>query len=279
MSVAAIFGAGPIGGAVAHRLAELGVVREIRWIDENVAAASGKALDIAQAGPIGRFDTRLTATSDGLAAAGARVIVFADAFSGAEWRDEAGVEQMTRLTRAGTDATFVFAGPNQTPVMEAAARTLNVPANRLVGTAASALVGAVQAITAIELDLSSVQVAVVGRAPAFVIGWSSATAGGSFLIDRIPAHRLLAISGAMSRLWPPGPLAIGSATARIVASLVHGSRLMHQATTIVSDLLGAKNAAVLLPLVLGHGRVLSHHLPSLSPQERTDLSNAIAAGA
>ena len=59
MSVAAILGAGPIGGAVAHRLAELGAVREIRWIDENVAAAAGKALDIAQAGPIARFDTRL----------------------------------------------------------------------------------------------------------------------------------------------------------------------------------------------------------------------------
>ena len=149
----------------------------------------------------------------------------------------------------------MFAGPNQTSLMEARrAHAERISPNRLIGTAASALVGAVQAITAIELDLSSVQLAVVGRAPAFVIGWSSATAGGSLLTDRIPAHRLLAISGAMSRLWPPGPLAIGSATARVVAALVNGSRVSHHATTIVSGVLRAKHAAVLLPLVLGHGR-------------------------
>jgi hypothetical protein len=33
---------------------------------------------------------------------------------------------------------------------------------------------------------------------------------------------------------------------------------------------------VLLPLELGRQRVLSHALPSLSPQERTELMNAMA---
>ena len=69
MSSAAILGAGAVGSAIAQRLAERGRVREVRLIDENGPVAAGKALDILQSGPIGRYDTRLTATHDPLFAA------------------------------------------------------------------------------------------------------------------------------------------------------------------------------------------------------------------
>ena len=120
-----------------------------------------------------------------------------------------------------------------------------------------------------ELGLSSVELTVVGRPPRFVVGWSAASAAGSLIVDRVPAHRLLAISESLARFWPPGPCAIGSATAAIVEALIFGSRRMHPALTVGDHGLGAAGSAVMVPLELGRLRVLSHVVPSLSPQERT----------
>ena len=86
----------------------------------------------------------------------------------------------------------------------------------------------------------------------------------------------MAISNALPRLWPPGPDAIGAATARIVDAIVHGARRHLPALTILEGELGARGKAVMLPLELGRLRVLSHALPSLSPQERTELVNGLS---
>jgi hypothetical protein len=159
--------------------------------------------------------------------------------------------------------------------MELAYAELGVAAHRLVGSTPGALVSAVRALAAVEMNLSSVDLTMVGRPPAFVVGWSAASAAGSLVTDRVPAHRLLAISNAITKLWPSGPQAIGSATAGIVEALIDGSRRPHPGLTIVDGELGARGRAVLLPLELGRLRVLRHVMPSLSPQERTELINSL----
>lgn len=273
----AILGAGPIGAAVAHRLAQRGRSRVITLIDARGAVAAGKALDIRQAGPVEHSDTTIDAADDVLAAAAASVVVVADEVEGGEWQGDRGLGLIRRLTSAGLSAPIVFAGPGQTSLMELAYRELKVPAARLVGSAPAAIVSGVRAMAALELGLSSVELAVVGRPPAFVIGWAAAASSGSLLSDRVPAHRLLAIEQTASKLWPPNPYAIASATVPIVEALVDGSRRRHFGLTIVDGELGARGRAVMLPLELGQGRVLSHAVPSLSPQERTALMNSIAA--
>jgi malate dehydrogenase len=271
--LAAILGAGPIGAAVAQALTERARFRAIRFIDESVQIAAGKALDLRQATPVAKVDVDLTATAELLDAAGAAVIVVADPVSGAAHEGEAGLATLQRLVRAGTEAAFVFAGPNQIWLMEKVHAELKVPADRLVATAASAQVSAVRAMAGLELGLSGVDVelAVAGRPPRFVIGWSSATAGGSLLTDRIPAHRLLAISDSLGRLWPPGPQAIGAATGRVAEALAFGSRRPQHAMAIGDGELGTRGTAVLLPLELGRGRILRRLPPSLSPAERTGV--------
>ena len=101
------------------------------------------------------------------------------------------------------------------------------------------------------------------------------TTAGVLVTDRVPAHRLIAVSESLAGLWPPGPVAIAAATAPIVEALVSGSRRWHPAMTVVDGVLGARGRAVLLPLELGRGRVLAHVIPSLSPQERTELLNSV----
>jgi malate dehydrogenase len=275
MFASAILGAGPIGRAVAQRLAERGRFRHVVLIDDAASAAEGVALDVQQSGPVLGFETRLTATVDVLAAASADVIVIADRWDGVEWHGTDGLALLARLVRSGATAPLVFAGPAQHALMEAAYLELAVPGDRLVGTAPSALAASIQTLVGLELGVSSVNLVVAGRPPAFVVGWSAAAVSGTLIRDRLPAHRLLAISQALPRLWPAGSYAIGSATARIVEALCLGSRERLSALTVLDGELGVRGAAIMLPLEIGHGRVRGHLMPSLSEQEWTALLNGL----
>jgi malate dehydrogenase len=270
-----IVGSGPIGASIAHRLAERGRTHSVLLIDAAGQVAAGKALDIRQSGPVQRFDTTIEAATDPLAAAASPVVVLADESAAGPWDGERGLTLVQQLLRAGSRATFVFACPSQVWLMEASYREARVPADRLIGTAPSATVSAVRAVTGLELGLSSVDLLVAGRPPKLVVAWSAATVAGSPLGESLPAHRMLAISGALGRLWPPGPFAIASATAPIVEALLTGSRRRHHALAIVDGELDAKGAAVLLPLELGRGKVLKYAIPALSSQERTELMTGI----
>ena len=276
MSVVAVLGAGSIGAAIAHRLAERARVEQVLLIDESTDVASGKALDIRQSGPIGGFDTAINGSGDVLAAVGASVVVIADTAAAGEWQAESGLALIRRLMQAGSKGPFVFAGPSQIGLMETAARELHVAPDRIVGTATSAVAASVAALTSIEAQHTGVNVVVAGRPPALVIGWSSATVAGSLVSDMIPAHRLLAISNALPRLWPPGPQAIAAPTALVVEALIAGSRRLYHAMTILDGEFGLRGAAAMVPLELGNGRVLSRAMPSLSPQERTALVSGLS---
>jgi malate dehydrogenase len=274
VSHVAVLGAGPIGSAIAHRLAERARTAEVRLIDESADVASGKALDIRQSGPVGAFDTAVTGSGDVLAAVGASVVVIADTASG-EWQGEAGLGLIRQLVKAGSKGPFVFAGPSQVGLIETVARELHVPADRLIGTATSAVAASVAALASIEAQLTGVDVVVAGRPPSLVVGWSCATVAGSLLAERVPAHRLLAIGQALPRLWPPGPQAIAAPTALIIEALVAGSRRLHQAMTVLDGEFGLRGVAAMLPLELGNGRVLGRAMPSLSEKERTDFLSGL----
>jgi malate dehydrogenase len=279
MSAVAILGAGPIGRAVTQRLAERGRVRQVIIVDPSADAAAGVALDLRQSAPVAGFETRIAASADVLGAAAASVIVLADRFNQGEWLGQDAAALLEQLTRAGTPAPFVFAGPGQHILMETAFASLGVPRQRLVGTAAAALSGTAASLAGLEVGLAAADVVVTGRPPKFVVAWSAATVAGALVRDRVPAHRLLAIDQALSRLWPPGPYAIASATAPVVEALTLGSRRRHPGLTIVDGELGLRGTAVLLPLELGHGRIRGHAMPSLSAQEQTALINAVGGAA
>ena len=278
MSTVAILGAGPIGASVAQTLARRARVRDVRLVDTAAGVAAGKALDIRQAGPVDGYDTRVSGEGDVLAATGAGVIVIADSSAEGEWEGDRGLALVRQLMAAGASAPLVFVGPKQTWLMEAVARELGVPADRIVGTAAAALTGAVRGLGALEADGSGadVSLAVAGRPPAFVIAWSSATIGGALVTDRVPAHRLAAISHQVKALWPTSPYAIAAATAPVVEGLLAGTRTHVPGVTIVDREWDVRNRAALLPLTLGNGRVLARHVPSFSGQERVEFLNSLS---
>ncbi len=273
MSSAAILGAGPLGSALAHAFARRSRFREIRLVDDASNVAAGKALDIQQSGPIERFDTSLTATSDVLSAAGADVIIVADAVEGGEWTGDRGLALLERLVRAGTKAPIVFAGPGQAALLESVSKSLGVPGDRLIATAVTALAGAARALIGIEVNGSSTDahVTIAGRPGALVVLWSSATVGG--LARRRP-HSCASVVGDFKDAQEPG--AAGSA----------GDRGGHRTSRGKPQLRPARNASSRddarwrtrrsrrrrdAPVELGDGRVLRRIVPSMSPQERTEI--------
>lgn len=277
MSTIAILGAGPIGAGIAHTLARRARVRDVRLIDAAAAVAAGKALDIRQSGPVEGYDTRLSGIGDPLAAVGADVIVIADTHADGEWDGDKGLALIRQLTSAGASGPFVLAGTRQTWLLEAAVRELGVSADRIVATAAAAAITSARGLAALEFSGSGADVSLVmcGKPPTLTAVWSSAAAGGSELTERIPAHRLLAISQQLKVLGPAGPYAIASVTAPVIEGLISGTRRDTFGVTVLAGEFGQRGVACLLPLVLGQGRILSRLVPALSPQERTEVVNSL----
>jgi malate dehydrogenase len=273
MSVVAIIGAGEIGSAVAFALASRARVRDVRLVDAAANVAAGKALDIRQTGPIVGFDTLVSGRSDVLDAVNADLIVIADAVTDGEWEGDRGLAMIKQLVRAGSTSPIVFAGPKQMWLMEAVVREAGVAPDTIVGSAAGAIHSGLRALVALEVNGSGADIAaaVVGRAPSFTVGWTSATLGGSLLSVAMPAHRMLAVSDTLKKLWPPKPQAIGVATAAIVEGLLFGARRLIYATTVLTGEYGERGVATMLPLELGNRRVLKRIDPSLSGQERVEF--------
>src|SRR5215510_8658037 len=110
MSVVAIIGAGPLGGALARALAGRSRVGEVRLIDPEGRVAEGKALDIQQSSPVEQWSTRVTASTSLAAAAGAGVVVFADFVATGEIAGDAGLPIVRQIARTETTAPLLFAG-------------------------------------------------------------------------------------------------------------------------------------------------------------------------
>ena len=278
MSFIAILGAGAIGGALAHRLASRARIPEVRLIDGDGTIAQGKALDIQQSSPIEGFGTRITSTTVIEGAAGADVIVLADAARGGEHTGEAGLALVRRLAALETRAPIVFAGATQRELMVRAVGELRLDRRRIVGSSPAALESAVRALVALEINgsPSDVQLLVVGVPPRrAVIAWESATASGQPLSAQVPAHRLAAISATLPGLWPPGPQVLSSAAARVAEALAIGSRRRYSCFVAVDEAAGQGLIAA-LPVELGVGGIERVLRPALSRQEQTQLENAVA---
>jgi malate dehydrogenase len=275
MPIIAIIGAGPVGGALAHKLAARSRVAEVRLVDPEGPVARGKALDILQAGPVEGFGTLVSAQETILAAAGADVIVLADSVAGVEHAGETGLATVRHLVAAGAAGPIVFAGAAQRQLMSRCATELHLPPARLIGSAPMALASALRALSAVVLDGSAVEISltVVGVPPSHtVVAWQEATVSGQPLPGVMAAHEIALLSARINGLWPPGPYALASAAARVAEALCSGSR-RHYSCFV--DLGRGRIAAMPVELKRGGlGRILE---PVLTSQERTAFENALAA--
>ena len=281
MSTVAVFGAGDIGAACAQALASREHARRILLIDSAASGAAGKALDIQQAGAIAGVHTRLEATADETRAIGCAVLVVADrlAAGSPEWQGEEALALLRRVA-VSADVPIVFAGAAQATLMRSASRELRIAARRLIGSASEAFSSAVSAIVAMEARCSpaDVSVAVLGAPPhAFVIPWSEASIGGYALERTVTQVQLRRLEARAVRLWPPGPYALGAATAQVVEGVLDAARRSFSILTVLDGEFGVRNQVAAVPALLAPHGVAHIRTPLLNTREQVQLDTALGA--
>jgi malate dehydrogenase len=275
-----IIGAGELGGAVAHALARGERAQRVIIIDDAAGIASGKALDIQQAGAIEGGHARHEGSNDLSLAVGAAVCVIADRSgrTSSEWQGEQGLTMVRRLVGYLGDCPLVFGGSSQSELILAGARELHVRRERLIGSAPEALAGAVKSMVAIEAQCSPTEIGltVLGAPPrGFVVPWSEASIAGHALERVLTQVQLSRIEGRVAHLWPPGPHALGLAAARATEAVLSSSRRTFSVLTLLGGEFGARGRVGILPALLSNQGIVATRVPALNSRERVQVENAL----
>jgi malate dehydrogenase len=277
----AIIGAGDIGGALARELAALDLVSRIVIVDDLANVAAGKALDVAQSGPVDGYHTALSGTNDLAAVLGATAIVIADRASDpSEWQDDAGLAVLKRVAGLNQKAFIVCAGAKQASIIEKGVNEAGVARLRVFGSAAEALRSAVIAITAAEANAapSDIALSVLGRPPQHVIvPWDEASIGGRCATNVLSAAQLARLDARVARLWPPGPYALASAATRLVQTAITRSPRVHAAQVAVTREEGTAGRSAMMPVTLQPSGIASLVEPSLSTRDRVRFETTMRA--
>lgn len=280
VSTVVILGAGDIGGALARHLAAADAVSRIVLVDELGTVAAGKALDVAQAGPVDGYTTAVSGGSDVSAVVGAVVVVFADQAGapGAEWGGEAGLALLKRVAGLNQVAPLLCAGPSQSALVERGVSELGVSRTRLFGTAPEALRAAVVMAVALESGAApqDVSLSVLGRPPHHIIvPWEEAAIGGRSATRVLSAAQLARLDARIARLWPPGPITLGAAAARIIHTAIARTGRTHMATVALTKEEGTAGRAAMLPVALVPAGIGQLVFPTLSSRDRVRLETIL----
>lgn len=276
-----ILGAGEIGGAFARQLAATDLVSRIVLVDDLGTVAAGKALDVAQSGPVDRYHTAMMGTNDVAAVVGAAMIVFADRAGqpGGEWQDEPGLSLLKRVAGLNQSAPFLCAGAAQSGLVERGVNELGIPRTRLFGTAAEALRSAVTAITALEANAaaSDISLSVLGRPPhQVIVPWDEAAIGGRTIPRVLSAAQLARLDARVARLWPPGPYALAAAATRIIRTAITRSPRLHMALVAVTQEEGTPGRSSMMPVTLQPSGIATVVAPALSTRDRVRYETSMS---
>ena len=253
MPVVAIIGAGDIGGAVARALTMRARVESVRLIDDNGDIASGKALDLMQSAAVARSDTRIDGGRGLAEAAGAAVIVLADAATGTD-EDGRALALLRKVRGGGIERSIVVcAAPGHGAAMQQAFDEWSLPRRRVLGSAPEALASTARALVAVEAKAAVNQVALtlIGRPGRFLVPWSDASVCGHGAVSMLSAPQLRRIEHRLSGLWPPGPNALGMAAASFCEAIVQGSRRIFSAFVALDRDNGTRAPVCAWPVSVG----------------------------
>ena len=279
MSRVAILGAGPVGAAIAERLARTGWCRRIVLIDPAQEVAAGKALDIRQAGPIEQGDTFVEASADVAACASAALILVADAATGpcAELQGEPALALLARAARLNLEAPILCAGNTHRWLIERGRLEIPGRRGRLFGTAPHALASAGRALLAAHVGVSAldVRLPLLGVAPAsIVIPWDHASVGDVVGTDACGEQLRRTVERALRALWPLGPYALASAASAAAAACLTASHRRFTCFTTM-DVGEVVEGVGMASVRLDATGVAAVHLPPLSARHALDIERAL----
>ena len=276
MKTVAILGGGDLAATLARRVAEAELARCVVLVDPNEGRAKGKALDIAQSGPVEGFDARVEATATLEAVVAPDVVVVADPedLADAVLLSTRGAERMAAWLPAVGKATLLVAGPHPSPLVEAAVAK-GFPRERVLGSAPVAAASALRRRLSSELQVEPREIAltVLGLPPSQLVVPQAAVTVAGVPVEKVSAsafrRALAALSGRAA-----GPVALAAAALRVLQAL-DGSRAT--VLPVVAQLdgeYGHRRVALAVPARLRAGRIESVVEIALDPVDRVALDNA-----
>ncbi len=278
MREVAIVGAGELGGLIAYALARRNAARAVWLIDDEGSIAKGKALDIGQAAPLEPFAATVSGSADIAAAAGAHIVVIADAARGAAWTGDEALAVLRRVSQYAPHAIVLCAAANHGELVDRGVRELRMARRRLLGSAPAALAAAASAMVALEFDGSprDVSIAVVGVPPArIVIGWEHAALAGLSVAERLTEPRRRHLTRRIEALWPPGLYTLAQAAVKVIEIIAGQSRQLPVCFVAPDETAVAKFRTAAMPVRLDWTGIVEVVSPPLTAVEQVALDNAV----
>jgi malate dehydrogenase len=272
----AILGAGELGATLARRVAEQELARRVVLVDADEPRARGKALDIAQSGPVEGFDVQVEAAANLTAAGAFDALVVADppelADPGAPPARAAGLGES--LAPVVGKRTLVVAAPAASAVIEAAVRK-GLARERVLGSAPVAHAAALARRLASEMQVQprAVSVLVIGLPPDHIVAPRESACVGGVPVDRLsPVALRRATAGLAGRT--PGPVALAAAAARVLRALDGARPSMLSVLVQLQGEYGHRGVALAVPARLAAGCVDSVVEVPLDPVDRVAFDTA-----
>src|SRR3954469_13725508 len=278
-----VVGSGMVGATAAYALVMRGVGREIVLVDKNEARAAAEADDIRHAVP---FAHPLEVRSGGYTdLAGCKVVVLCAGVG--QKPGETRLQLLRRnaeifrdivpqvLTNARDAVLVVASNPVDVMTHLAArfARACDVPPGRIFGSGTTLDTARFRSLVGVHcgVDPHHVHAYVIGEhGDSEVLTWSSATIGGMPL-EAFVRLRAIDLSDPIRRdidakvrraadsiIGGKGATyyGVGSALARLVATVLHDQRAVMTVAAPTADVVGVRNATVSLPRLVGGAGVL-----------------------
>jgi malate dehydrogenase len=272
----AIIGGGDLAATLARRVAEAELFRCVVLVDPNEGRAKGKALDIAQSGPVEGFDTRVEACAslDAVAAPDVVVVADPDDLADAVLLSTRGAERIASWLPAVGKAALLVAGPRPSPLVEAAVAR-GFPRDRVLGSSPVATAAALRRRLSAELQVEprEIAVTVLGLPPAQpVVPQAAATVAG------LPVEKVsgLALRRALASLdgRAAGPVALAAAALRVLMALEGSRATVVPVAAQLDGEYGHRRVALAVPARLRSGRIEAVVEVALDPVDRVALDNA-----
>lgn len=252
----ALIGAGQIGGTLAH-LAALKELGDIVLFDIAEGTPQGKALDIAQSGPVDHFDVSLEGFPTPEAAPASDCWVIADppelAGSGGDKRSADLARGLVELVGRGL---LVVSPAQDGPALVEAAAPHFPSRDRVIGSAPVAFAAALRRRLAGELGLepSAVQAVPIGLPPTHaLVPLGTALAGGVPVEKLSPVATRRALEALRSHAL--GPVALAHAAARVLAALLGTRPAVLPVFAFLAGEYGHRGVALAVPGRLCGGRL------------------------
>jgi malate dehydrogenase len=271
-----ILGAGDLAATLARRLAERELVRRVVLVDADEGRARGKALDIAQSGPVEGYDVQVEGASRLESAGPAEVLIVADppALEEASLSPARATEMTAGWAAAVGAGTLLVAGAHAAGLLEAAVAR-GLARERAVGSAPLAFASVLRRRLADELETEprAVNAAVLGLPPALAVAPAGSARVAGVPVDHLSATALKRALAALA-VRVPGPFALAAAAVRVVQALAGSRASVVPVFAVLAGEYGHRGVALAVPARLAAGRIESVIEAELQPIERVAFDNA-----